>query len=197
VCELEKIVSGADDGPLGAHLVDAAHQEQARRPWSTSSTRSPIANVGVRPASHTIAAYNSRFAHFTMRRFCAEAPIQSVAAQAKCFNTRCVFAAGRSSARVPQGHLVPGLLTGWGQPREDTAQRHRAFRWAKTWPLKRAQAPSRASPQSDCSTSLRLPARARRTNIRHNYASRWLHSILPIVAIQLQQSREYYGIAVL
>jgi hypothetical protein len=29
VCELEKIVSGADGGPLGAHLVDAAHQELA------------------------------------------------------------------------------------------------------------------------------------------------------------------------
>jgi len=29
VCELEKIVGGADDGPLGAHLVDAAHQELA------------------------------------------------------------------------------------------------------------------------------------------------------------------------
>ena len=27
MCQLEKIVSGADDGPLGAHLVDAAHQE--------------------------------------------------------------------------------------------------------------------------------------------------------------------------
>jgi hypothetical protein len=24
VCQLEKIVSGADDGPLGAHLFDAA-----------------------------------------------------------------------------------------------------------------------------------------------------------------------------
>ena len=29
MCELEKIVGGADDGPLGAHLVDAAHQELA------------------------------------------------------------------------------------------------------------------------------------------------------------------------
>src|SRR5258708_20884899 len=29
VWELEKIVGGADDGPLGAHLVDAAHQELA------------------------------------------------------------------------------------------------------------------------------------------------------------------------
>src|SRR5258707_13547834 len=29
VCELEKIVGGADDGPLGAHLVDAAQQELA------------------------------------------------------------------------------------------------------------------------------------------------------------------------
>jgi dipeptide/tripeptide permease len=29
VCELEKIVGGADDGPLGAHLVEAAHQKLA------------------------------------------------------------------------------------------------------------------------------------------------------------------------
>jgi len=71
---------------LGGHLPRDG-QDAVLRKWVSFS----IANVGVRPAS---TAYNSRFAHFTMRRFCAEAQYKALRHKQNA-STRVVF--------LPQG----------------------------------------------------------------------------------------------